>query len=77
MSSCKLDHSLSDVINKLEDQKAFLPENLFLGSSQLLKKELDQQTLNELFHLLKKYDLASDDVREERNEGLKRLIASL
>lgn len=77
MRSCKLDHSLSDVTNKLEEQKSFLPEELYIESSQLLKKELDQQTLNEVFHLLKKYDLATDEVKEERNEGLKRIISSL
>lgn len=77
MSSCKLDHSLSDVTNKLEEQKSFLPEELYIESSQLLKKELDQQTLNEVFHLLKKYDLATDEVKEERNEGLKQIISSL
>lgn len=42
-------------------------------SKQLLKRKPNQSTLNELFHVLKKYDLASDEEKLERNENLKQL----
>ncbi len=60
MSTCKLDHTLEDVKSKLSDQKLFLPEDLFVESIQMLEQKPDQHTLNELFHLLKKYDLATE-----------------
>lgn len=76
MGSCDFDHSLEDVNKKLTDQKPFLPEELFNGSLQLLQQKPDQLTLNELFHLLKKYDLATDEVKEERNRSLGQLVGS-
>ncbi|TWI53940.1 group-specific protein [Halalkalibacter nanhaiisediminis] len=74
MSSCKIDHTLEDVQKKLDDQKPFLPEELYNGSVNLLNQKPDQQTLNELFHLLKKYDLAPVEEKEQRNEKLQSLI---
>lgn len=74
MNTCNFDHSLEDVTKKLADQKSFLPEDLFNGSNQLLEQKPDQHTLNELFHLLKKYDLASEEEIAKRNEGIKQLI---
>lgn len=74
MSSCNIDHSIADVEQKLADQKAFLPENLHDGAAKLLEQRPDQETLNELFHLLKKYDLASEEERAERNEKLTHLL---
>lgn len=35
----------------------------------------DQKTLNELFHLLKKYDLASVEEQAARNRELERILA--
>jgi hypothetical protein len=75
MSSCKLDHDLEDVTKKLSEQKPFLPEDLFDGSNQLLERRPDQNTLNELFHLLKKYDLASEEEQAERNTGIRKLTS--
>lgn len=75
MSTCNIDHSLEDVKKKLADQKEFLPEELHNGSKQLLQQTLDQETLNELFHLLKKYDLASEEERAERDKGIKTLMS--
>ncbi|WP_172369533.1 group-specific protein [Sporosarcina jiandibaonis] len=75
MSSCNLDHDLEDVTKKLSEQKPYLPEDLFVGSNQLLEKRPDQNTLNELFHLLKKYDLASEEERAERNTGIRKLTS--
>ncbi|MEB1807468.1 MAG: group-specific protein [Bacillaceae bacterium] len=74
MSSCKLDHPLDDVRKKLADQRAFLPNELYEATEQLLNEPLSQTQLNELFHLLKKYDLASKEEQQKRNEKLKQLI---
>ena len=73
MGNCQLDHSGEDVNKKLADQKSFLPEELYNSSSQLLKRKPDQLTLNELFHVLKKYDLASEEEKSKRNESIKQL----
>lgn len=74
MSECKLDHSQEDVINKFKNQHDYLPGRLGEEVELFLTRELPQHTLNDLFHLLKKYDLASNDEREERNRKLKQLI---
>ena len=55
MGTCQLDHSWEDVNKKLADQKSFLPEELYNKSSQLLETKPNQLTLNELFHVLKKF----------------------
>jgi hypothetical protein len=73
MSSCNLDHDLEDVTKKLSEQKPFLPEDLFDESNQLLEQRPDQNTLNRLFHLLKKYDLASEEEQAERNVGIRKI----
>ncbi len=75
MSSCKIDHTLADVDKKLDSQKPFLPEELYKGCSELLNQKLNQQTLNELFHLLKKYDLASKEEQGVRHAKLQTLIS--
>ncbi|MGC5328407.1 hypothetical protein [Brevibacillus sp. SYSU BS000544] len=70
MSECKLDHSTEDVIKKLEEQSSFLPQDLYAALQAYLQNEREQQTLNEIFHLLKKYDLSSAEEREQRNQKL-------
>jgi len=70
VGTCNIDHSHEDVVQKLESQKSFLPDGLDAKLAQFLKGENKQETLNELFHLLKKYDLASESEREERNKKL-------
>jgi hypothetical protein len=70
MSSCNLDHSLEDVIKKLEDQRPYLLPNLSEKCAQFLKTDVSQGELNELFHLLKKYDLASNKEKEMRNQKI-------
>ena len=74
MSKCTVDHSLEDVRNKLEEQSAFLPQELHKQCRQFLDEQLDQVTLNEVFHLLKKYDLASEEVQEQRDAALRELV---
>lgn len=73
MGTCQLDHSWEEVNKKLADQKSFLPVELYNESSQLLERKPDQLTLNELFHVLKKYDLASEEEKSKRNESIKQL----
>ncbi|MDG5788425.1 hypothetical protein QA612_13125 [Evansella sp. AB-P1] len=66
MSECKLDHSIEDVRKKLEDQSPFLPSSLQKQLSHYINEKRTQETLNEVFHLLKKYDLSSKDEQKER-----------
>jgi len=75
MSECKLDHSLEDVRKKLAEQAPFLPEQLSLQLQAFLTESLTQETLNEVFHLLKKYDLSSPDERQIRDEKIKALVS--
>ncbi|MBP1155556.1 MULTISPECIES: group-specific protein [unclassified Paenibacillus] len=74
MGNCNIDHSQEDVIQKLDSQQDFLPEPMGKELHRFLESQHSQQTLNELFHLLKKYDLASYEEREERNKKLLQLI---
>jgi hypothetical protein len=74
MGSCDLDHLQEDVAQKLESQKAFLPGFLSEELHRFLQSPQAQHTLNELFHLLKKYDLVPKEEQEARNKQLNRLI---
>jgi hypothetical protein len=74
MGKCTIDHTLEDVKQKLVDQAAFMPENLVREVEGSLTEKADQEFLNEVFHLLKKYDLADETEREERNEKLNDLV---
>ncbi|WP_313802409.1 hypothetical protein [Cytobacillus sp.] len=66
MSECKLDHSHEDVKAKYEQQKEFLPNDTIHLFEGFFQKEHTQDILNEVFHLLKKFDLSSNDEKEER-----------
>lgn len=70
MSECKLDHSHADVKNKFESQAAFLPEEMKQLFEQFFAEEHSQDLLNDVFHLLKKYDLASEEEKSTRNNRL-------
>ncbi|SDN76333.1 group-specific protein [Alkalicoccus daliensis] len=72
--ACNLDHSAEDTQKKLEAQKSFLPEDLFEKSELFLKGTPSQVELNELFHLLKKYDLASEEEKKVRNQQMRELL---
>lgn len=74
MSNCQLDHSHEDVQKKYESQKEFLPEGMIPLFQQYFSKEHTQKNLNEMFHLLKKYDLSSDEEKENRNTQLRLLL---
>lgn len=71
MGVCNIDHSKTDVVNKLASQEAVLPVDLNRQLQAVLQGKHSQETLNELFHLLKKYDLVSEAEREERNKKLR------
>jgi len=70
MSECKLNHSIEDVKNKFESQASFLPAEVKPLFEDFITKEHTQDLLNEVFHLLKKYDLASEEERNARNNRL-------
>lgn len=74
MSKCNIDHSLESVVAKLESQAEFLPGDLAEELGQFLSSDQPQDTLNEVFHLLKKYDLASAEERKERDRKLEQYI---
>lgn len=74
MGECKLDHSVEDVENKLSEQAPFLPSDLVERLRAFLQTDLSQTQRNELFHLLKKYDLASAEERKQREEKLAALL---
>ncbi|WP_174615550.1 group-specific protein [Virgibacillus ihumii] len=76
MGQCNIDHTHEDVVNKLNSQEAYLPSWLTSEIQSFLTKEHAQDTLNELFHLLKKYDLSSENEQGNRNEKMKALIGA-
>jgi hypothetical protein len=70
LGECKLNHSQEDVKNKYESQAEFLPDDMKQLFDQFFAGEHTQEFLNEVFHLLKKYDLASGEEQSARNERL-------
>ncbi|HDR6314385.1 TPA: group-specific protein [Bacillus thuringiensis] len=72
--ACNINHSMEDVMNKLESQKFFLPEVIFKELKGFLQGNHSQEILNDIFHLLKKYDLVSEEEREMRNTQLLLII---
>ncbi|KAA0779424.1 MULTISPECIES: group-specific protein [Bacillus] len=72
--ACNIDHSMEDVMSKLESQKSFLPEVIFKELKLFLRGNHSQEILNDIFHLLKKYDLVSEEEREMRNTQLLLII---
>lgn len=66
MSECKLNHSREDVKAKYESQLPYLPEEVKPLFSRFFEGEQGQERLNEVFHLLKKFDLASSEEKAER-----------
>lgn len=74
LMSCPIDHSVADVKKKLAEQKAFLPERISVGLETYITDALSQDVLNDIFHLLKKYDLASEEERAERDDRFARYV---
>lgn len=69
-NKCKLNHPIGDVRNKYETQKEHLPSDMISSFEAFFTHEHSQDILNDVFHLLKKYDLASEIEREQRNKRL-------
>jgi hypothetical protein len=76
VGDCKLDHSLEDVRKKLSDQAPFMDQVLVQQLETFLSENTGQDTLNEIFHLLKKFDLASVEERADRENTLRKLIGA-
>lgn len=70
MSECKLNHSAEDVKHKYESQIPYLPDDMNDLFTLFFEKQHTQELLNNVFHLLKKYDLASEKEKMERNNRL-------
>lgn len=77
MGECKIDHSLEDVQNKFESQSEFLPEDIKQMFGGFFKEEHTQDILNDVFHLLKKYDLSTEEERETRNKRLTMVLKNV
>lgn len=75
MSTCKINHSYEDVSQKLHDQTSFLNAQLVWKCTQFLSTDVSQVDLNELFHLLKKYDLSTEEEKSIRNKKIIELIS--
>lgn len=74
MEMCNIDHTLADVQKKLEEQSLLLPKPLIEAFTHYLQKDITQNQLNEAFHLLKKYDLLSDEEKAERNQRVREFL---
>jgi hypothetical protein len=77
MGKCEIDHTVEDVSKKLEEQSSYMPIKIVQKVQQVLEMELQQEVLNVVFHLLKKYDLATTEEKQERNKKLEEFIHSL
>ncbi|MBY0095581.1 group-specific protein [Mesobacillus maritimus] len=77
MGECKIDHSPEDVRKKYEEQSPYLPEEAKSLFERFFSEEHTQDILNEVFHLLKKYDLASLEEREERNRRIDMVLKNV
>lgn len=77
MSQCNIDHSLEDVRKKFQSQIDYLPNETSQLFEQFCSKEHSQDLLNEVFHLLKKYDLVSEEEREVRTNQLMLILKNV
>jgi hypothetical protein len=77
MGKCEIDHTVEDVRKKLEEQSTYMPIIIVQKVQQVLEMKLEQEALNEVFHLLKKYDLATAEEKQERNNKLEEFVHSL
>ncbi|PLR82517.1 group-specific protein [Bacillus canaveralius] len=77
MSECNVDHSHDDVKNKFASQSEYLPKEITELFSKFLAEEHTQDILNNVFHLLKKYDLADEQDKQERNRRLELILRNV
>lgn len=74
MSKCTIDQTHQEVVKKFNEQQSFMPKKLMESGKVFLNGPLSQETLNEVFHLLKKYDLATGEERAERNSKMRQFF---
>lgn len=74
MDPSTVDHSIEDVSRRLERQSQCMPAHLYFQLEELLNWSLEQEVVNQLYALLKKYDVLTDIEREERNISIQMLI---
>lgn len=74
MSRCTIDHSPEDILAKLDEQQTFLPAGIYESGVHFLNERRDQEMLNDIFHLLKKYDLADEEERKHRDSEMRKLF---
>ncbi|WP_312028256.1 hypothetical protein [Bacillus sp. HMF5848] len=72
---CNIDHSVTDVVNKLNQQQPFLPKDLYEKCLIFIRDEVEQEQLNELFHALKKFDLATTSEQAKRIATITNIIS--
>lgn len=77
MGECTIDHSKVDVQEKYQSQKEFLPKDIHSLFNQFFEEEHTQDILNDVFHLLKKYDLATEEERNERDNRLELVLKNV
>ncbi|PLR78534.1 group-specific protein [Bacillus sp. V3-13] len=77
MGGCNVDHSHDDVKNKFKSQSEYLPTEIRELFSKFLAEEHTQDILNDVFHLLKKYDLADEQEKQERNRRLELILRNV
>jgi hypothetical protein len=70
VGKCNIDHSPEDVKKKYESQLEFLPQDMAPLFDKFFQEEHTQDILNEVFHMLKKYDLVTKEEQFERNNQL-------
>jgi hypothetical protein len=70
VSQCNIDHSVEDVQKKYHAQQDLIPADLIELFTDFFTKTHTQERLNEVFHLLKKYDLSTEEEKLSRNEKL-------
>ncbi len=74
MDPSTVDHSIEDVSRRLERQSQCMPAHLYFQLEELLNWSLEQEVVNQLYALLKKYDVLTDIEREVRNISIQMLI---
>lgn len=77
MSQCSIDHSHEDVRKKFESQLEYLPGGIRELFTAFFDKEHTQDILNDVFHLLKKYDLSDEDEKQKRNRRLELILKNI
>lgn len=73
-TTCNLDHSVEDVQKKYEAIMPHLPAAITAALPAYLAAPRTQAELNEVFHLLKKYDLADEEEQARRDQEFARLF---